>query len=79
MYSDILALVCRRFVAYILSLLSCRKLRNTSALPVSALEIVAACLLACLLAISVGSEQLLRGHRPSELFFSCSVEDRTDY
>jgi hypothetical protein len=74
LYSDILALVCRRFVAYILSLLSCGKLRNTTALPVSALEIVAA----CLLAISVGSEQLQRGHRPSGSFFSCSVEDRTD-
>jgi len=47
LYSDILALVCRRFVAYILRLLSCGKLRNTTALPVSALEIVAACLLAC--------------------------------
>lgn len=44
-YFDILPLVCRRFVAYILSLLSCGKLRNTTASPVSALEIVARCLL----------------------------------
>jgi hypothetical protein len=73
LYFDILPLVCRRFVAYILSPLSCGKLRNkTTASPVSALEIVAVRYICRL-------TQLLSGHTALEsrlsfwfCFFVCA-------